>query len=452
MSALISLPAAHAQCPPHFTFTGQPGDWAGFSVAGGGDVNHDGVGDILIGSIRLGGGGNPPGPGRVTIVSGATGEVLHTISGHTTISYFGASVAFIGDVNGDSADDFIVGAPYELSYAGRAYVYSGADGSQLYRFSGDSPGLGFGVAVAGLGDVDGDGVPDIGITGPGISGGAGGPRVYVLSGRDGSRLWTFFVGTLNTNNRSIADAGDIDGDGHADILVCGSAGFILIYSGRDGYLLSVFSQADYPNVDGFGSSVACLGDINGDDVSDIAVGATSGLVGHVLVLSGSDGAALFTLTDSRTNSGFGRTVASAGDVNGDHVPDLIVGAPAGAPDTLGAAYVYSGRDGCILQRFDATDQNDQIGWAAAGAGDINGDGFDDFVIGAYGHDVNRGLVTVHLGARSPDFNCDGVVNSQDFFAFLTAFFAVEIRADINGDEKVNSQDFFDFLAAFFGGC
>ena len=238
----------------------------------------------------------------------------------------------------------------------------------------------FGASVSGAGDVNGDGQPDI-IVGapsrnrPGVS------YSRVFSGADGSVLYTLGLSPSNStqsSGRSVSGAGDVDGDGVADLIV-GASG-PRVYSGFDGSILYTFESEE---LDGLGFSVSGVGDLNGDGRADLFVGAVGddnngSDSGSAQVFSGQDGSVLFTFNGDSTNDGMGFSVSGAGDVNNDGIPDLIAGLKYGGD----YARVFSGQDGSTLHTFHADSRWDGFGNAVSGAGDVNGDGFDDLIVGA----------------------------------------------------------------------
>jgi hypothetical protein len=144
------------------------GDDFGRAIAGGTDVDRDGRPDILVGAPFEGIGSThapPRGPGEITLFSGNDGRVLLNVKGESARGKFGASVAFLPDMNGDRTPDLLVGAPGcspdERRFGGRVYLVSGKDGAVLRRIDGRAAGEALGSSVAALGDLDADGVPDI---------------------------------------------------------------------------------------------------------------------------------------------------------------------------------------------------------------------------------------------------------------------------------------------------
>lgn len=316
-----------------WTADGHAGDELGTGVEAAGDTNGDGVPDVIA---------SAPGGGYAKVYSGRDGRVLLTLRAESAGDEFGRHASGIGDVNHDGFADVIVGAPTNNAAgqkAGRAYVYSGKDGRLLLTLSGEHPGDAFGSSVAGFtdkehlfllvgapnagpkqtgrtyvydalsskpkftiesdesgvalggmflsvpGDVDGDGVPDIYASDwSNAAKGASTGRVYVYSGKDGHPLMTLTGETAGEGfGTSPSVAGDVDHDGHADLIVGAwqyskeaiGGGRAYLYSGKDGHLVKTFT-CRIPG-DTFGFDSVTMGDVDKDGTTDFLI--TSGWSG-----------------------------------------------------------------------------------------------------------------------------------------------------------------------------
>jgi hypothetical protein len=417
----------------------QANAYFGSSVAVG-DVNGDGKVDIAVGSPGETVGGHDL-QGRVYVFSGASGALLLTLDTPTPSPNpqecsFGCTVA-LGDMNDDGKADIAVGAVGETvggnSYQGRAYVFSGADGALLFTLDKPNPPQAeayFGSSLA-VGDINDDGNADIAVGAfyEDVGGNNNQGRAYVFSGADGSLLRT-----LNTPNPqaganfgySLA-AGDVNGDGKGDVAVgapyedvdpIADQGRAYVFSGDTGLLLFTLDLPT-PNAQAgadFGYSVA-VGDVNGDDKADIAVGAPYEDVdpianqGRAYVFSGATGLLLFTLDtpNPQAEAYFGLPLAM-GDVNGDGKADIAVGASyadVGGNMNQGRAYVFSGADGSFLLTLDTPNPqaHAHFGWSLA-VGEVNGDGRGEIAVGAEGEDVgvnyiSQGRAYVFSSAPAP---------------------------------------------------
>ena len=328
-----------------WTADGQAGDQLGTGVEAAGDTNRDGIPDVVA--------SGPSGAGVAHIYSGRDGRVLQTLTSPSADESFGNHISGAGDVNGDGYADVIVGSPGkegESKVPGHAYVYSGKDGSLLLSLSGERPGDGFGSTVAG----DAEGRQHVLVVGAPGAGPAHHGRIYVYEGWPAKLKFT--IDADNTGNRLgymfVSVPGDMDGDGVPDIYA--------------------------------------------SDWSNAALGPSTG---RIYMVSGRSGKRLYALTGETAGDGFGTSPSMAGDVDGDGRADLIVGAwqYGGAATSGGRAYLYSGRDGRLLKTYTCRTPGDTFGFDAVGLGDVDGDGTVDFLItsgwsGVNGHHAGRVFV------------------------------------------------------------
>ena len=483
-----------------FTLPGiDANDESGASVSSAGDVNGDGYDDLIISAhladpngsasgetyVVYGGASVPVDENGEFALSSLDGSNGFTLNGIFAFDQSGRSVSSAGDVNGDGYDDLIIGArradPNGNGLAGETYVvYGGAsvpvdenggfdlsslDGSNGFTLNGIDEADFSGTSVSSAGDVNGDGYDDLIIgasySDPGGNSGAG--ETYVvyggasapgtagaldLSALDGSNGFILTgIDTDDNSGRSLSSAGDVNGDGYDDLIIgannaeqpdgaSGEGETYVVYGGeRTAGVLALtdldgsngFVLAGIDDSDNSGYSVSSAGDVNGDGYDDLIIGArladpngdsTAGETyvvyggasapgaGGVLALSALDGTNGFTLNGIDANDQSGISVSSAGDVNGDGYDDLIIGASAADPggnSGAGETYVVYGGAGAPgaggvleLSALDGTngfalngiDDSDNSGYSVSSAGDVNGDGYDDLIIGATNADPN----------------------------------------------------------------
>ena len=317
-----------------------------------------------------------------------------------------------------------------------------------HTFNGDSVDDFFGWSVSGAGDVNGDGFADL-IVGAYKSdnNGTDSGSARVLSGIDGSVLYDF-DGDSSSDlfGFSVSGAGDVNGDGFADLIVGAhgdnsNRGSAQVFSGIDGSILYTFDGDSA--LDQLGRSVSGAGDVNGDGFADLIVGAplddnNGSRSGSARVFSGVDGSVLYNFDGDSADDWFGRSVSGAGDVNGDGFDDFVVGAPFDDDNgqDSGRARVFSGIDGSVLYNLDGNSTGDSLGGSVSGAGDVNGDGFDDLIV-----DSGGGTVRVFSGVDSSVlYNFAGTTYSRagdvngDGFAdlFVGASGTVQVFSGIDG--------------------
>lgn len=378
----------------------------GFSAVSAGDVDLDGVADVLVGAPIFGG------RGRVYVYSGATGAELRTIDGQAANDQFGYFLAGIGDINGDLAADFVVGAITHdtgATNAGRVYVYSGGTGALIRTHDGSSVGSLLGSGVGAAGDVNRDGIGDY------IAGARGGPaadrgRAFVWSGADGSPLLPMLLPDQSTG------------------------------------------------VDFGWFFVSGVGDVNRDGTPDLYVGDfnDSNFTGKSYVFSGVDGSNLYTFTPPSTGDGMGPG-RYAGDLNDDGHADLAVGvytSSLGAP-TAGRVFIYSGRDGVLLRSVSSTTAGESFGFDTIGLGDADGDcAVDILVSAASGNSVY--LIKGDFPTLRGDSNNDLVVTFADVTETLVnigaSYLPVTGAGDADRDGDVDFEDVTRVLTRFGAVC
>jgi hypothetical protein len=394
----------------HFTNRGYAGigDSFGSAVSRLGDLDGDGVVDLLVASI---GEDDDVYPwmddyfGAVRVVSGATGVVIRKHLGPEKAGRLGMQIAGGSDFDGDGVPDYILASPIlpkpSTSENGTVYVHSGASGALLFQWTGERRFDSFGACVRILGDVDADGVDDIGIGAPeydasSTKGQAG--RAYVYSGRSGAILYTYTGSRHDEWLGTLFGVGDVDSDGHADFLV-GSYGWnappngegrFSVYSGATGALL--YSRVGENHGDFFGGIACPLGDVDADGAPDFAVAAYAYDVvdseGRVYVYSGPTGTLLYTIDGNHKDEAFGiLPVSGRIDFNRDGYDDIVIGAtyPPTSSTLESGVYVYSGINGRLLYRFSGStykNLNEILGASVDPIGDFDGDGFEDLAVGA----------------------------------------------------------------------
>jgi len=422
------------------------GNYFGFSVSEAGDVNGDGYSDVIIGSIAYN-----ASTGRAYVYTNTmSGEDIPDLSvtGEASANYFGASVSSAGDVNGDGYSDVIVGAPSYSSNTGRAYIYYGGvimNNVADVTMTGEAS-TSFGQSVSGSGDVNGDGYADVIVGAVQYNSYTG--RAYIYYGgaamNNGADV-TMTGEALNYQfGQSVSGAGDVNGDGYSDVFVGSptyntNVGRSYIYLG--GAAMNNVADVTMTGegaVNYFGFSVAGAGDVNGDGYSDVIAGAYgySTSTGRAYIFFGGtamENIADVTLTGEAVSNLFGYSVSSSGDVNGDGYSDVIVGA-YGYTSNTGRAYIYYGGTAMnnvadLAMTGEAV--NTLFGYSVSSSGDVNGDGYSDVIVGAYGYTSSTGRAYIYYGGAAMNNNADVTMTGEA----ATNNFGISVSAagDLNGD-------------------
>jgi hypothetical protein len=400
------------------------------------------------------------------------------IDGADDNDYSGWSVSSAGDINGDGIDDLLIGAPYAYASstddAGSTYVIFGKNGATRsdidlsnlaladgFKIEGADYSYGAGWSVSSAGDINGDGIDDLLIGAPhayaSSSDNAG--STYVIFGKSGATRSDIDLSALaaadgfridgayyyDYSGWSVSSAGDINGDGIDDLLIgakgayayassTDDAGSTYVIFGKSGATRSDIDLSALAAADGFkiegaydrdysGWSVSSAGDVNGDGIDDLLIGApyayayasSSDYAGSSYVIFGKSGATRldidlsnlaladgFKIEGADDNDYSGWSVSSAGDINGDGIDDMLIGAYNADPssrNSAGSSYFILGKSGATRSdidlsalaaadgfRIDGAADDDNSGWSVSSAGDVNGDGTDDMLIGAYNAD------------------------------------------------------------------
>jgi len=440
---------------------GSPGDLFGHVATSAGDMNGDGYGDVLVCAHWNDAAGLNAGRAYIYFGGPIIDEIADAVlTGAAQEDFFGQSAACAGDVNGDGLSDLIVGADYNDAGgldAGRAYLYlnslTGSDIPDLV-FKGTNSGDQLGFAVDGAGDVNGDGYADMVIgawskySGAGVPGYAwicfGGPELSAPRKLtlQGEKVADYF-------GVSVARAGDVNGDGFDDVIIGASHyGTSGMGEGRAYLYLGGSAMDATPDVifspvgtsSGFGAVVAGAGDVNGDGYADVLIGAlTPPVVRLYFGGAAMDNTADMTFTHPPTSA------ASAGDFNGDGYDDVIIGWAAdnngGTHPGQGSAYIYFGgiakdTSADIILRGEA-DYN-SFGTSVTGGIDVNGDGYEDVAVGAprdYVATQDAGRVYVYYGGptmrSSPSVIMEGLAAQDGLGCSVAA--CGDVNADGYGD-------------------
>jgi hypothetical protein len=416
----------------------------GQSVAGGGDFNKDGIDDVIIGVPR-----DDSNKGSVYVLYGSDnpdGVKDIVLKGDDTQTYFGKSVSFAGDMNNDGADDIIVGVNTHL--IGNAYIFYGGDTpvtNYSLKLTGKASGDRFGNSVSAAGDVDNDGYDDV-IVGAYNSEVSTGKSYLYRGGAtpdDIDDITYKGEGSGNYYGREMSVIGDINSDGYDDFIVGatgydGSSGAAYLYLGSDSPDKEFkVTGGIYHNL---GYGVSGLGDINGDGYDDFVVGTNKNKAYIYLGGVTPDNIADLELEGLTTGEHFGKRCSGIGDINNDGFDDFIVGAENFGTGTnsnekfFGKVYIYFGGtdiNNLTVETIQGELFKNFFGRVVTGVGDMNGDGYGDFAISALGYDSYKGRVYVYYGGTTFDETPDIIYTGE----VLNIGFGDRVSAagDVNGD-------------------
>jgi hypothetical protein len=350
------------------------------------DLDGDGVADLIVGAPREDGSGIFD-SGRVVATSGATDDPLWTLDGDDNNGRLGTALAAVGDVDGDGTEDLLVGAPGEAGGAGRTHLVSGLDGYVLDSIEG-APGDELGAAVCLAGDRNLDGRDELAIGAPGASNDNG--RVFVHAASNLAELERLTGSAGERLGSSLALVGDGDGDGRDDLAVGapsadGGTGAVLLWRGGGGSLRVPGATAG----EGFGLGLAAGLDANRNGAPDLLVGApaAAGGTGRAVLLDGDDGSVIRDFTGGSTGDELGRGIGLLPDLDGDGVAEVVLGSP-GALGEDGRLEILSGGSGTLLFLREGTAAGaGRLGECVAAGRDAGGDAFPDLLVGAPTADV-----------------------------------------------------------------
>ncbi|MDZ4831101.1 MAG: FG-GAP-like repeat-containing protein [Phycisphaerae bacterium] len=486
MGALTTAIAAAAFADTLTLNTTNPtgGGEYGDSVALIGDINGDGYPDAMVGAPDEDIVGTTE-AGRVYIYSGKTGALIrtHTSPSPEVVGWYGEVCLGLGDINGDGRADYAIAAPNQgAGVEGDLYVYSGLSGAQIYHLNGWYYRT-FGE-LALVPDCTGDGFPELAI---GYSGSGNYANVRVYQAKNGV-LWKTLTSPIPMGDPSsfgVAVAGipDVTGDGKGDVAVGApgaepgsapsGAGRVYVFNGATGALYDTIISHDEQTLGRFGSAVAGIIDVSGDGKGDIVIGAdnekadgSATNAGQVHVHSGATGNWIRTLnsTDPTSNGDFGAAIAISGDLTEDGKQDIHVGA---AFETVsgtesGRVYAFSGATGTLIWTRNAPGSTaERFGDSLDASQDINQDGLPDLIVGApstdVGSDAAAGRAFMYRTLKNDgceNISAPPIPVTNGTWDFTTVGAGTTGPAEpeclSSNDDQVNSDVFYSYVATCSG--
>jgi hypothetical protein len=357
-----------------WTHPGSLGGSIGWDMAVVPDLDGDGIADVFVGEPDADPNGSSS--GTVHVLSGADGAVINLIHGQVSQEKVGRSMDATADIDGDGKHDVIIGHSAFQSRGdtvGRVRVVNSLTGVDILVVENTIPTFSFAREVAGVGDVNGDSVPDIGVASI-----VSVNRVQVFDGATGAELWGVDTG----GSFKLLATGDANGDGVTEIAVSNPSFYIFpssvqILAGSNGSILWSWAIAPDAMV-----SAAAPGDLDGDLHPELLIGASAngqtGATAFALSMTVATGTLVDLYTNPQGGSLLGRHLDLAGDVNGDGTDDFVLASNEGVS-------VFDGVTGDHLQSIESNEAPPGIfslGVAdVAGPGDVNGDGALDFALG-----------------------------------------------------------------------
>ncbi|MEO8447881.1 MAG: FG-GAP-like repeat-containing protein [bacterium] len=431
----------------------------GKAVSSAGDVNNDGFDDVIIGCPFYDNG--QTNGGRVFVYYGSPIGLLPvatwTVGSTQTNAQFGFSVSTAGDINNDGYSDIIIGANFydgDQTDEGRALVYCGSilglPATPNWSAEGNQSNSQFGWSVSNAGDINNDGFDDVIVGAPTFTDGqqSEGKVMAYYGSAAGLSLAPNWTGEKNQANSnygiSVSEAGDVNNDGYADIIIGANTydnpvyneGAAFVYLGSASGL-TANSWATESHALAFfaftGISVSAAGDINNDGFDDVIIGAyafDNGQTdeGRAFVYYGSTSGlssiADWTGENDQAYSRFAYSVATAGDVNNDGYSDVIVGSREydnGQTNEGGAFLYYGSATGLSTYPasiIESNQSNAYLGCSVGCAGDVNGDGFSDVIVGAYLYDngqTDEGAAFVYYGSSTALKNLNVTMTVQGLY-------------------------------------